>query len=333
MTIRFGLLICAVLSLLASAALGENEAPRSNWGNDLAAQVTIPYQEFKRLLDATTAGKLEDSPDLPGAVTRAVIKLSFDPAHPAGEAEFDISTFGHRWVFVPFFGLNLPSTNVACENAAIVPRYGVLCLLTNHPGSTKVTLDFDIPSSLLNGRGEAFSMQLAPVTSGELEFSNVPSAKRILVAGNTVDTSKPLPLLPQGGELKIKCVADNAEVSTVWSQTTQTLVKLTLDSIQIESHIHLSSESGSGLSAAAELPVTASKLVIAGADLQSAQINLSRLGRRKILLTWETTRILERNIIVSYELKDSDLDGSLCHGFQRNRAIRFRPPGECRTQF
>jgi hypothetical protein len=293
--------------LLASAALAENEVPRSNSSNELAAQVTIPYQEFKRLLDATTAAaKLEDSPNLPGAVTRAVIRLSFDPAHPAGEAEFDVNTFGHKWVFVPFFGLNLPITNVVCENAAIVPRNGVLCLLTNRPGSTKVTLDFDIPSSLLNGRGEAFSMQLAPVTSGELEFSNVPSAKRILVAGNTVDTNKPLPLLPQGGELKIKCVADNAEVSTVWSQATQTLVKPTLDSIQIESHIHLSSESGSGLSGAAELPVTASKLVIVGADLQPAQINLSGSGRRKILLTWETTGILDRNIIVSYELPNPE---------------------------
>ena len=307
MTIRFGLLTWVGLILLASEALGENEAPRSNSGNDLAAQVTIPYQEFKRLLDATTAaGKLEDSPDLPGAVTRAVIKLSFDPTHPAGEAEFDINTFGHRWVFVPFFGLSLPITNVVCENAAIVPRDGVLCLLTNRPGSTKVTLDFDIPSSLQNGRGDVFSMQLAPVTSGQLEFTNVPSGERILVAGNTIDTNKPFPLLPQGGELKIKYVADNADLSTVWSQTTQTLVTPTLESIHIESHIHLSSESGSGLSAAAELPVTASKFEIIGADLQPAQISLSGPGRRKIALTWETAGILDRNIIVCYELPNPE---------------------------
>ena len=307
MTIRFGLLACAGLSLLASAALGENEAPRADSGDNLTAQVTIPYQEFKRLLDATTAaGKTEDSPELPGAVTRAVIKLSFDQGHPAGEAEFEINTFGHKWVFVPFFGLNLPITNVVCENAVVVPRDSVLCLLTNRPGPTKVTLDFDIPSSLLNGRGESFSMQLAPVTSGQLEFTNIPSDKRILVAGNTLDTTKPLPLLPEGGELKIKCVADNAEVSTVWSQATQTLVKPTLESIQIESHIHLSSESGGGLSAVAELPMTASRIQVVGADLQPAQTDFSGSGRRKITLTWETPGILDRNIIVCYELANPE---------------------------
>jgi hypothetical protein len=97
MTIRFGLLACAGLSLLASAALGEEEAPHSNSVNNLSAQVTIPYQEFKRLLDAASvAVKLEDSPDIAGVITRAQIKLSLDPAHPSGEAEFDISTLGYK---------------------------------------------------------------------------------------------------------------------------------------------------------------------------------------------------------------------------------------------
>ena len=114
MITRFGLLLFALVSLLAPTALAENESPRSSSANDLAAQVTIPYQEFKRLLDAATvAGKPEDSPDLPGAVTRAVVKLSLDPNHPTGRAEFEINTFGHKWVFVPFFGLALPITNAA----------------------------------------------------------------------------------------------------------------------------------------------------------------------------------------------------------------------------
>jgi two-component system sensor histidine kinase CreC len=41
MTIRFGLLACAALGLLASAALGEDEAPRSDSVNNVSAQVTI----------------------------------------------------------------------------------------------------------------------------------------------------------------------------------------------------------------------------------------------------------------------------------------------------
>jgi hypothetical protein len=57
MTIRFGLLTCAGLGLLASAALAENERHRSSSANELSAQVTIPYQEFKRLLDAASVTK------------------------------------------------------------------------------------------------------------------------------------------------------------------------------------------------------------------------------------------------------------------------------------
>jgi hypothetical protein len=226
---RFGLLVSTAASLLVLSTPGfADEAPAGDPGRNFAAQVTIPYQEFKRLLDAANvANKPEDTPDLPGAVTRALIKLSLDPAHPSGQAEFDINTFGRKWVFVPFAGLDLPITSVACENAAIVPRDGLLCLLTNRAGLSKVILDFDIPASLLAGGGETVSIRLAAAASGQLEFSNVPASKRILLGGKVVDTSRPLPLLLKGGEIKIACVGDNPESPTVWSQITQTLVRPT----------------------------------------------------------------------------------------------------------
>ena len=307
MTIRFGLLTCVGLGLLASAAMAENEGPRSSPGNDLSAQVTIPYQEFKRLLDAASvAGKPEDSPDIAGAVTRAQIKLSLDPQHPSGEAEFEINTFGHKWVFVPFVGLDLPITNVACENGTIVPRNGLLCLLTNRPGQSKVVLDFDIPTSLVAGGGDTISLRLAPTAAGQMEFGHVPAGKRILVGGKAVDTTRPLPLLVAGGEIKITCVGGNPESPTVWSQITQTLVKPTLEAIEVESHIHLSSHSGSGLTAGTELPVTASKLEIEGPDLQPAQIGMSGSGHRKITLNWETAGVLDRSIIIRYQLPNSE---------------------------
>ena len=303
MITRFGLLVYAGVGWLVSAALGENEAPRSNSANDLAAQVTIPYQEFKRLLDsATAAGKPEDSPDLPGAVTRAVIKMSFDPVSPSGEAEFDITSFGHKWVFIPFVGLDFPIANVVGEDAVVVPHNGMLCLLTNRPGPTKVTIAFDLPNTLLTERGESVSLRMAPVTSGQLEFGNLPTGKRILVSGTTIDTTKPLPIPTQGGEIKIKCITDSPDLPTVWSQTTQTLATPGGESIQIETHIRLIGITGSGLSATAELPLVASNLEVSGADLQPAKINITGSGHRKITLTWETAGILDRNIVVRYEL-------------------------------
>ena len=52
--------------------------------------------------------------------------------------------------------------------------------------------------------------------------------------------------------------------------------------------------------------MTASKFEIVGADLQPAQIILSGPGQRKIALTWETAGILDRNIIVCYELPNPE---------------------------
>jgi hypothetical protein len=223
MITRFGLLVYTGASLFISAAPAQNVAPRSDSGDSLAAQVTIPYQEFKKLLDAATAaGKPEDSPDLPGVVSRAVVKLSLDPNHPAGRAEFEINTFGHKWVFVPFFGLDLPVTNVASEGAAIVPRDGVLCLLTNHPGVTKVILDFDLQGHFLSGTGEPISIQLTPVTSGQIEFSNLAAGKRILINGKPADINKPLPLSAEGTAIKVSCVADKPESPTTWSKSKAT---------------------------------------------------------------------------------------------------------------
>jgi len=307
---RFGLLVSTAASLLVlSPPAFADEAPAPDPGKNLAAQVTIPYQEFRRLLDAATVStKPEDNPDLPGVVTRALIKLSLDPAHPSGQAEFEINTFGHKWVFVPFFGLNLPLTNVACESAVVLPRDGVLCLLTNRPGVNKVTLDFDLPGSFVTGAGEPISIELAAVTSGQLEFSNLPVGKRVLVGGKPADVNQPLPLSSQGEEIKVSCVADKPESPTVWSQVTQTLVKPNLESIEIETHIHLSGSSGSGLSASAELPVAATSVQVAGVDLQPAQISTSASGRKQITLAWETTGVLDRNIVVCYQLPNPEPD-------------------------
>lgn len=307
MITRFGLLLFALVSWLAPTALAENESPRSNSANDLAAQVTIPYQEFKRLLDAATvAGKPEDSPDLPGAVSRAVVKLSLDPNHPAGRAEFEINTFGHKWVFVPFFGLNLDITNVVSEGAVVVPRDSALCLLVNHPGVTKVTLDFDLPSHFLSGTDEPIWIRLTPVTSGQMEFNNLPAGKRVLINGKPVDINKPLPLSAEGAEIKVSCVADKPESLTAWSQITQTLVKPALESIQIESHIHLTGASGSGLSASADLPVMADEVAVEGADLQPGQIHASGPGHKQIALTWASADILDRDIVIRYELPNPE---------------------------
>jgi hypothetical protein len=184
MILRFSLLIYLSAILLApGASASGDETPRSDSSTGLTGQVTIPYQDFKRLLQAATPATQEHNPEVAGAITRAQITLSFDPAHPSGEAEFDINTFGPKWVFVPFFGLGLPIINVACENAIVLPHDGQLCLFTDRSGLTKVTIEFDIQSAFAASGIEPISLCLLPATAGQLEFTDVPPGKRILVGG------------------------------------------------------------------------------------------------------------------------------------------------------
>jgi hypothetical protein len=134
----------------------------------------------------------------------------------------------------------------------------------------------------------------------------LPAGKRILIDGKATEVNKPFALSSQGEELMLSCVADKPESPTVWSQITQTLVKSNLESIEIETHIHLSGTSGSGLSASAELPVTAARVQVEGADLQPVQISTSASGHKQITLAWGTAGVLDRNIVVGYQLPNPE---------------------------
>jgi hypothetical protein len=54
------------------------------------------------------------------------------------------------------------------------------------------------------------------------------------------------------------------------------------------------------------LPVTAPKIEVEGVDLQPARINTSGSGHRQITLTWDTGGVLDRNIIVCYQLPNPE---------------------------
>ena len=299
------LLSIAALSLWANARAGA-ETISPDQSTNLQGQVTLSYQDLRRLMDsASDKSRADDSPDLSGSVTDAVIRISLDPAQPAGTADFTINTFSHRWVSIPFLGLDLPITDVTSQDAIIVPSEGALCLRTNRPGLTKLTVHFEVPKSFLANPGESVSIRTAPVAYGRLEFRNIPLGQRLLVNGKPVDPATPVTLPVGGAETLISWVANEPESPTVWSQSLQMLVKPTTDCVQIENHVQLTVNSGSGLSALATLPTNATRIEAQGADLRPVQVNTVP-GHNELALTWSTPGILNREIIIRYELPNPE---------------------------
>jgi two-component system sensor histidine kinase CreC len=107
MTIRFGLLACAALGLLASAALGEDEAPRSDSVNNVSAQVTILQNaiEFSSP-DATVTVPVERE-----GKTVVVRILDEGPGIPA---------YALNKVFDRFYSLPQPGTGNEAQDSGFV---------------------------------------------------------------------------------------------------------------------------------------------------------------------------------------------------------------------
>src|SRR5262249_51766942 len=154
----------------------------------------------------------------------------------------------------------------------IVPGEGALCLRTNRPGLTKLTVHFEVPKSFLANAGDKISVRTAPVAYGRLQVSNIPPGKRLLVNGKPVDLEAPLALPVGGAETLISWVANEPELQTVWNQTLQMLINPSTDCVQVESHVQLIGNSGSGLSALATLPANATRIEAEGSDLGPIQI-------------------------------------------------------------
>jgi hypothetical protein len=299
------LLSVAALLLWANTHAGA-ETISPDPSTDLQGQVTLSYQDLRRLMDsASDKSRADDSPDLSGSVTDALIRISLDPAQPGGTADFTINTFSHRWVSIPFLGIDLPITGVTPQDAIIVPGEGALCLRTNRPGLTKLTVHFDVPKSFLANAGEQISIRTGPVAYGRLEFNNVPSGKRLLVNGKPMDSEAPVPLPLGGAQTLISWSANEPESPTVWSQTLQMLVKPGTDGAQIESHVQLTGNSGSGLSGLATLPMNATRIEVEGADLRPVQVNTVP-GHKELSLGWSTPGILSREIIIRYDLPNPE---------------------------
>jgi hypothetical protein len=106
--------------------------------------VTVPLKEIRQLLEVAAGAGRPEAPPVPAALTKALTKLSLDPVHPTGSAEFDVNLLAVGWQLIPLLGTAFTLTDVSPADAVILAKDGMLCLLSDRPGPARVTVTFDV---------------------------------------------------------------------------------------------------------------------------------------------------------------------------------------------
>ncbi len=258
------------------------------------AEVTLPFAEVRQLLAAAT--QPADPPPIPSAVTAVVVRVNFHGGVAAGTAECDVAVFAAGWQMIPLLGMPLALDSVEPADATVLVRNGMLCLLTDQPGRTRVKLTFAAGSDRL-------TLQIPPVAVGRLEVAGVPDGMRVAVSGAaSFGTGSSYSLPAEGGALDLQLIGDEPVVATNWTVIGQTVARQVADRIQFVVHLRLAGESGTGNAANAVLPENASKTNVSGDDLGSNRITVDGDGAKWLVLHWETPGVLERTVVVKYEL-------------------------------
>lgn len=263
------------------------------------AKVILPYAEVKALLEAAQPKVAPKRPPIDSAIASARISFALDSATPAATAVFEVDVFASDWRIIPLIGTPFILKSATAPGATVLIKDGILCLLVREPGRVAVTLDFEIPTALVEPGAAPVSLRVFPAAIGRLAVSKLPPRVRaILAAENRQSTTGALPIPANGGEVTLQLVEDKPVVATTWAAEVQTLVVQREDRLSVVSRIHLRGDSGSGLSAELELPGAAMQARISGPDLQPARQGADR----KTLLAWNTAGILDREISVAYDL-------------------------------
>jgi hypothetical protein len=130
--------------------------------------------------------------------------------------------------------------------------------------------------------------------------------KRVVVNGESLEPGAAGQLPPGGEEMLVTLTDDKPITPTDWLQSAQTLAGQEAEWINIESRLHLSGATGSGVSAVATLPTGSTEIEAVGPDLRPLQITQASFGKKNIALSWNTVGILNRDVTIRYRIPSAE---------------------------
>lgn len=171
-----------ILSAVLMSGVVPGFAATAAAGEMAGAQVTLPYSEFRTLIDSL---KKTEAPKPPPAVPFAVLASRFFLAPESmsmkGTVTFEVESFGEQSQLVPLIGDAVTIRKVVPEGARVIQKAGFYNLLMTGANRQVVTLEIDWPGREEEGE-ISYHCPLAPAVISEVEIGKLPEGFQIGVA-------------------------------------------------------------------------------------------------------------------------------------------------------
>jgi hypothetical protein len=162
--------VCALVMALASARAAD-PLPE--------ARVTLPYPEFRNLLEAGRPVP-PPKPPVPYAVLSSRFTFAAAGDSLQGAATFDVETFVDAPQLVPLIGDAVSIRKITPGTATVVRKDGFYQLLVEGAGRRPVTLDLSWPGRRAQGE-LSFDCAVAPAVISELQLGELPADAEVTV--------------------------------------------------------------------------------------------------------------------------------------------------------
>jgi hypothetical protein len=292
-----------------------NFSPALN-GQDLnGAEVRLPYAELKQLL-ARSEEKVVTKPEEPRkpALLSARLNLTLENGSPVIEGQFRTTSFSPDFSYLPLWSGDLSLESQDPEDATLVAEQGALCLASDRSGMRTLKLRM-IPVQ----RKKEFTFSIPPCPSVMFETGNLSqdeSVQLVYEDKEEILAANQLRALPNtGATLRIRILDASATREALsppkpstWTWQHQALVSPSEASLDYQVIARASSGVGSGVEAQLALPPDAQEISVAGEDLLSFQKTRGDDGSLGLTLSWKTRGILDRQLIISYQVPLRPLD-------------------------
>lgn len=173
------------------------------------AAVTLPYQEFRSLLEA---GKVTPSKELPIPFAILSTRFRLDPGAGSlsGSATFDVRSFRDGGQLIPLISDSVLVSQTEPADSAIVIKDGYYNLLVEGQKRQSVTLRIEWPGKR-DGETTLFECGVQPAATSMMEIVQVPQGMTIGVAGAVQEEKSGIWHLGSAGKLELRIARKSLE--------------------------------------------------------------------------------------------------------------------------
>jgi hypothetical protein len=276
------------------------------------AEVKLPYGELKSLITEATRPVVNREPV--SALLSARFRLNLDGKTPVLDSTFRTATFSDGLAMIPLVGGSVTVESQKPADARILIDGKMLCQALEKTGAQVLEMRL-LPAFGTDGaRLIVPACPAAIFETGDLgEQWSV--ALKIDGREQLLGSNQLLPLPLTGGTFEIRMLGGEEtrealrppEPST-WTWQNQALVTPGDGDISYQVLARASATGGSGIAATLALPADAREVKAVGDDLAGQKLARGADRSLALQIEWKTRGLLEREVVVSYQLPRRPLD-------------------------